>query len=300
MRWIAPPARPAAARAGRVAVRSSLLAFVLVAASHPLAIAQSEGNPPAGGCGEVVTIETHGRTRTRYAVVQPQGGQFALVLLAGGGGHLDLDGKGCPRALTGNFLVRSLDHFHRAGFATAVVDSPSDHIGDNGLRGFRMSPQHADDLGKVIADLRRRTSLPVWMVGTSRGTISAANAAARLAGSGAPDGVVLTSAIMSGGSGGQKPWAAQTVFDLRLDAIRMPILLVGHAADGCPRTPAGLMANVVARTSSERKQVVTVTGGPGGAKIGLDACQGSTPHGFLGQETAVVAGIGRFIRGGRY
>jgi hypothetical protein len=287
-------ARTAAASPIGVAVRSSLLAFVIVAGAQAPSVAQS------GGCGELVTIDSHGRSKTRFAFVHPEGAQFALVLLVGGGGHLDLDGKGCPRALTGNFLVRSLEHFHRAGFATALVDAPSDHPGEDGLKGFRMSPQHADDLGKLIADLRRRTDLPVWVVGTSRGTISAANAATRLAGAAAPDGAVLTSAIMSGGSGGQKPWAAQTVFDLPLDAIRVPILVVGHAADGCPRTPAGLMANVAARTKSERKQVVTVTGGSGGAKSGLDACQGRTPHGFLDQEAAVVAGIGRFIRGGSY
>jgi hypothetical protein len=243
-----------------------------VASCVPLP-ARSEGNPPAGGCGEVVTIETHGRTKTRYAFAHPQGGQFVLVLLAGGGGHLDLDGKGCPRALTGNFLVRSLAHFHREGFATALVDAPSDHPGDDGLKGFRISPQHADDLGKVIADLRKRTDLPVWVVGTSRGTISAANAATRLTASAAPDGVVLTSA---------------------------PILVIGHAADRCPRTPPGLMAGVTTKSNGARKQVVTVTGGPGGTQAGLDACQGQTPHGFLGQEAAVVAGIARFIRGGSY
>src|SRR5262249_41112538 len=180
---------------------------------------------------EVVAVETHGRTTTRYALAQPKEaskeGRAALVLLPGGGGHLDLDGKGCVRALKGNFLVRSLALFHGAGFSTALVDAPSDHPGEDGLRGFRIAPQHADDLGKVIADVRRRAQAPVWVVGTSRGTISAANAAARLAGPHAPDGVVLTSAITSGGSGGRRPWAAQTVFDLRLEAIAAPVLGAG-------------------------------------------------------------------------
>jgi hypothetical protein len=285
-------------------VRSSLLAFAVVAASAAPLFAQSDVDPPAGGCGEVVTIESHGGTKTRYALARPkgapQGGQAALVLLVGVGGHLDLDDKGCPRALKGNSLVRSLPHFHGAGFTTALVDAPSDHPGEDGLKGFRVTPQHADDLGKVIADLRKRTNLPVWVVGTSRGTISAANAAARLAGSAAPDGVVLTSAITSGGKGGHRPWAVQTVFDLRLEAIRVPVLVVGHAADTCPRTPAGLMGKITARTNGAREQVVTVTGSPGGAGPGLDACHGRTPHGFLGQEAAVAAGIARFIHGGGY
>jgi hypothetical protein len=285
---------------GGIAVRSLLPALAFVAASTAPLLAQSNSEAPAGGCGEVATAETHGRTTMRYAVVQPKGARAALVLLAGGGGHLDLDGKGCPRALTGNFLARSRGQFNSAGFATALVDAPSDHPGEDGLKGFRMAPQHADDLGKVIADMRKRTSLPVWVVGNSRGTISAANAAARLTGPTAPDGVVLTSAITSGGPGGQKPWVVQTVFDLRLDAIRAPVLVVGHASDNCPRTPAALMSNITARTSGAREQVVTVTGGPGGARAGLDACQGNAPHGFVGQDAAVVAGIARFIHGGSY
>lgn len=282
-------------------MRSLLLAAAVVAMAGAPLFAQPGNEAPAGGCGEVVTLETHGRTTTRYALVHPKPApQAALVLLVGGGGHLDLDGKGCPRALKGNSLVRSLPHFHGAGFATALVDAPSDHPGEDGLRGFRMTPQHADDLGKVIADVRKRTSLPVWIVGTSRGSISAANAATRLTGSAAPDGVVLTSAITSGGPGGQKPWAAQTVFNLKLEAIQAPILVVGHAADNCPRTPASLMRNITARTNGAREQVVTVSGGSGGAPTGLEACQGQTPHGFLGQEAAVAAGIARFIRGGSY
>jgi hypothetical protein len=35
----------------------------------------------------------------------------------------------------------------------------------------------------------------VWLVGTSMGTVSATSAAARLAGAGGPDGLVLTSTV---------------------------------------------------------------------------------------------------------
>jgi hypothetical protein len=271
-------------------------------------LAQSNAAPLADGCGEVVTIETHGRTTTRYALAHPkgapgQGGRVALVLLAGGGGHLDLDDQGCPRALTGNSLVRSLPHFHGAGFVTALVDAPSDHPGEDGLAGFRITTQHADDLGKVIADVRTRTKAPVWVLGTSRGAISAVNTAARPSGPSAPDGLVLTSAVMSGGKGGHKPWVTQTVFDLRLEAIRVPVLVVGHAADTCIRSPAALMSDITARTNGAREQVVTMSGGPGssaGASRSVDACQGRMPHGFIEQEAEVAAGIARFISGERY
>jgi hypothetical protein len=253
-----------------------------------------------------VTIETHDRTTTRYAFASPpvdaaSSGRMALVLLVGGDGHLGLDDRGCPRALAGNSLVRSIPLFHAAGFATALVDAPSDHHATDGLGGFRIRAQHAEDLGKVIADVRQRTGGPVWLVGTSRGSISAVNAASRLSGPAAPDGVALTSALMSGGSGGQRIWAAHTVFDLPLEAIRIPIVVVGHAADTCLRSPATLMGRITARTNGVREQVVIVTGGTGRAGApGLAACEGRSPHGFVDQEAEVAAGMARFIRGGQY
>ena len=285
---------------------SSVFAALVLAFATAACLVQSNAAAPGDGCGEVVTIETHDRTTTRYALAYPQGApaqsvRIALVLLVGGGGHLDLDAKGCPRALTGNSLVRSLPHFHGAGFVTALVDAPSDHPGENGLAGFRTATQHADDIGKVIADVRARTNAPVWLAGTSRGTISAVNAAARLSGPSAPEGVVLTSALMSGSSGGKIPWVAQTVFDLPLEAIRLPVLVVGHTADRCIRSPANLMNNIAARTNGAREQVVTVTGGPGySGPPSVNACEGRAPHGFAEQEAEVAAGIARFIRGGSY
>jgi len=262
----------------------------------------------AAPCGEVVTLSVHGGTTMHYALAKPNrpkealpGGPIALVLLAGGGGHLDLDAEGCPHALTGNSLVRALPLFHAAGFTTALVDAPSDYVGEDGLGGFRIAPAHAADLGKVIVDVRARTQAVVWLIGTSRGTISAVNAAARLTGAAAPDGIVLTSALMSGHSGGQKAWVEQTVFSVPLEAIRQPLLVVGHAEDQCIRSPATLMHHITARTNGVREQVVRVTGGPGQpGSPSVNACEGRAPHGYVDQEEEVVAGIARFVRGGRY
>ena len=282
--------------------RTTAFAGLTLALLSPpsLAAASSES------CGEVIAVETHNRTTTRYALARPQGAPakdspVALVLLPGGGGHLNLDEAGCPRALRGNSLVRSLPLFHEAGFVTALVDSPSNYTGDEGLGGFRISPQHAADLGRVIADVRERTKAPVWVVGTSRGAISAVNAASRLAGPSAPDGLVLTSAVTVGAARSKLVWTGHTVFSLPLDAIKQPVLVVGHAADNCLRSPANLMGRIVERTNGVREQVVTVTGGSGTAGAAdLNACEGRTPHGFLDQEAEVAAGIARFIRGGTY
>jgi hypothetical protein len=259
----------------------------------------------ADGCGQVVSLETHSGTTTRYTLSKASGpepaGHAALVLLAGGTGYLNLDDRGCAQMLKGNSLVRSIPIFNELGFATALVDAPSDHSGGDGLAAFRTSPRHAEDLGKIIADVRARTKGSVWLIGTSRGAISAANAASRLAGASVPDGLVLTSAVTSGDSRAKRVGAAHSVFDVPLEDIRMPLLVIGHESDTCLRSPASLMGNIIKRTKAARRQVVLVTGGPGGSGLSsIEACEGHSPHGFLEQEREVATGIGRFIRDGKY
>jgi hypothetical protein len=264
--------------------------------------------PALAECGEVVKLVTRGETTVSYsfaapAIPAPGLDGAVLVLLVGGPGHLKLDDQGCPRKLAGNSLVRSRELFHKSGLATALVDAPSDHQGDDGLGGFRLSNLHAEDIGKVIADVRRRTNLPVWLVGTSRGAISATNAASYLNGDAAPDGLILTSPVTSGRAGASKPWVAQTALDSPLHEIRIPVLVIAHADDTCIRTPPALIAGLVARTNGARKQAVTVPGieGRGAAATpSVEACRGRTAHGFVGQEAEVAEGMARFIRGGRY
>ena len=285
--------------------RRAAVAALALATLASSAFAQSKNTSVSNPCGEVVTLKTHDGTTTRYALAgptqAPAGDPIALALLVGGGGDLNLDDRGCPRALKGNSLVRSLPHFHAEGFVTALVDVPSDHRGEDGLGGFRTSADHAADLGLVVSDVRRRTSGSVWVVGTSRGTISAANVASRFTSLATPDGVVLTSAVTSGSrSARSKPWVSQTVFDLKLDAIRSQVLVIGHAADQCARTPPDLMRDITARTRGSRQQVVLVKGGPGIPGGSADVCEGRAPHGFVEQEAEVVAGLARFIRGGSY
>ena len=83
-----------------------------------------------------------------------------LVLFAGGAGRLRIADEELGID-TANFLVRTRHHFAAQGkFNVAVMDAASDFL-DNalfpiGLRGQRLSPQHLEDMQRVIADLRAR------------------------------------------------------------------------------------------------------------------------------------------------
>ena len=285
--------------AGLKVHRASGLFVAIVAI---MLLAGADRSRASGVCGELITLTGHDDSTTGYSLSgMSDKATAALVLLPGGGGYLKFGEDGCPRKLKGNSLVRKRALFHSSGFVTALVSAPSNRHGKAGLGGFRIKRKHADDIGRVIEDVREKTGLPVWLVGTSRGAISAANAASRLTGTAAPDGLVLTSPVTSGFEGGRKWWVAQTVFSNDLQSIRMPVLVVVHDADKCIRTPPVLGGRVVSKMASVRGQAVTVLGGPGGMGAeGLKACKGRSPHGFLGQEAEVVAGIARFVRGGKY
>jgi hypothetical protein len=284
---------------------STLITLLQLLLTAPC-FAQSPSATGDQGCGQLITIDTHDSSATRYAFLAPSdhglaNASITLVLLAGGSGYVDLDDKACPRALKGNALIRMIPLFSELGFATALVDAPSDYHSVDGLGGFRIANQHAQDLGKIIADLRTRTQGAVWLISTSRGTISAVNAASRLSNPSAPDGVVLASALMFGQNGARISWVAQSVFDLPLEDIHIPLLVLGHARDNCIRSPAHLMGNILARTKSPRQQMHTVTGGPGGqGPESVSACEGRSPHGYIGQEKEVAGGIAQFVRGGSY
>ena len=108
-------------------MRFLISVLLMLASARAVSIAQPSAAPPANSCGDVITLETHERTTTRYTLAQgapAQEARIALVLLVGGGGNINLDDKGCPRSLSRNVLMRMRPLFHGAGFVTALVDAP--------------------------------------------------------------------------------------------------------------------------------------------------------------------------------
>ena len=187
---------------------------------------------------------------------------------------------GLVRAVRGNFLIRVVPNFVALDFNVAVADSPSDQ--PNGMTdGFRMSEAHATDIAAVIAFLRQRAAVPVWLVGTSRGTISAASVGVRL---GPPrvDGVVLTSTV----------WV-QGIPQVPLEQLRVPTLIVHNRNDGCQASAFDHAALGLSRLSAApTKELIAVAGG----RSRSAACEAQSPHGYYGIEDQVVPLIGAWIK----
>lgn len=245
-------------------------------------------SPDASDAEEFVKLPTRDGITQQLFLVAPDGPPTASVILfTGGEGELNI--KNGALAGQDNFLVRSRDRFAAQGFLVAVLGLPSDHL--EGYGPFRATEGHARDVAAVIAYLRQRAAIPVWLIGTSRGTISAANASARLKAPQAADGLVLTSSITA---------SSKRLLDLStsvdLPAITVPILLVHNTEDQCVVCPFSRASLVLdGLTRAPRKQLIPITGGvpPQG-----DPCEGLSRHGYLGIEDSVVATIARWIKRG--
>ena len=208
----------------------------------------------------------------------------SVVLFAGYDGDLQI-GDGGIQAPSRNFLVRTRSLFARNGFAVAVIDSPTDN---KSLLDLRSEEWHAQDIAKVVDYMRQQHPVPVWLVGTSRGTISVVNAASRNTQQG-PDGIVLTASVTV--RGGQN---SASIYDSELDRIAAPTLVVHHRDDGCYVTPALEARKIVAElTSSKTSEYIEFTGGSE-SQTG-DTCGPTKEHGFAGIESAVVTKISEWI-----
>ncbi len=227
---------------------------------------------------KVVDIPSRIGASQRMVVLSPQVPKAAVILFAGGHGGLQISQNGSFKWGNKNFLVRASQLFAEQGLLTAVVDAPSDRQRPPFLSGFRQTSEHVSDIRAVIAWLRGQAKAPVWLVGTSRGTQSAAYAATELTGPEGPDGIVLSSTILTDKK--ERPVPAMPV-----DKLRIPVLLVHHEQDGCSHCAfSGIPALMGKLANSPRKQLLSFKGGENSG----DPCEALAYHGFNGLESEVV------------
>ncbi len=254
-----------------------LLAIALMLHAHA---AHAQSAP------RVVDIPTRPGVTQRFLFIAPQAPKVAAILYAGGHGGLQLDASGGFGWGAGNFLVRTRTMFVNNGIAVAVIDAPSDRQSPPYLNGFRVSREHADDARAVIAWLKAQLHVPVWLVGTSRGTQSVASIAIALAGGGGPDGIVLTSTILRDNKGGDP------VTNMDLASLRIPVLVVHHEKDACKLCPVSETDTLMKKLNQSPKADLMIVSG--GTSRG-DPCEAFAYHGFNGVEGSVVDAISAWM-----
>ncbi len=230
------------------------------------------------GCvssGELVKIDPVQGVTQGFILITPEKPLANLILFAGGHGRLRLSGGSNMAWGSHNFLVRTRGKFVDMGFQVAVIDAPYDKFGYMSIN--RMSEDHRTNVRAVADYMKSKADLPVWLVGTSRGTVSVANIAIN-----DPDpyaGAVFTSSL-------------DDIAFQDLSKIALPTLVVHHRKDGCHFCSPSMAEEVYTKlTKASSRELRWIEGG----RSTGDVCGPLSYHGFLSREQKVVDAITEFI-----
>jgi hypothetical protein len=238
---------------------------------------------------EAVTIDTTFTVKTPPVRLDRPAheARASVVLMTGGNGLLSLDASGNVIDSTGNFLIRSADLFLRSGLNVMMADALPAHPA--GLtQANRLSAAHAAELQGFINAALNRWGQPVWVVGTSNGSISTVTAAGFQPVLSGVRGVIITSPVT------QLTPANQPTFNVYASRITVPALVAWHQDDHCTISPPAGSAALFALIPSSHKESHAFAHGH---SVATDPCGAFSEHGYAGIEEQVVREIAEFIRG---
>jgi pimeloyl-ACP methyl ester carboxylesterase len=202
-------------------------------------------------------------------------------MLPGGAGDVGVESDGDVRHGE-NFVVRTRALWPAAGYAVLIPDT----VDRANLRGLRSSSEYANLVEGLIGFAHAQAAGPVFLLGTSQGSIAAMNGAAH-AGPEALAGVVLSESVSRMGG------SHETVFDADPEDVRVPALVVANRDDRCDVAPPQDASRIAAAmTRSPDVHVLEVAGGVAASR---KRCGSLTPHGYYGIETQVVTAISRWL-----
>lgn len=203
-----------------------------------------------------------------------------LVMMPGGEGEIGLEDDG-ELAHGNNFVVRTRGLWADRGYSVVIVDA----LGGRNMRGLRSSDNYARVIDKVVEFARAETRAPVFLLGTSQGSIAAMNGAAHLP-AGALGGVVLTESVSRPSKSGE------TVFDAFPERVKAPALIVANQDSVCRAAPAADAPRIAeAMSGAPEVRVIYVNGGIARSQD----CGSLSPHGYYGIEQEVVDKIAAWL-----
>jgi pimeloyl-ACP methyl ester carboxylesterase len=244
------------------------LASLMLASTATTAVAQT---------GRVIDLPLGDGSHQRVLYVAPAFPKATLVMLPGGAGDIGIQRDGDLRH-GDNFVVRTRELWTNLGFAVVIPDA----IDGRNMRGMRSSPAYAAVISDLVQWAHRQATGPVFLLGTSQGSIAAMNGAAHIDPSQLA-GVVLTESVsVMGGS-------HETVFQGDLQNVHVPALVVANRQDQCNVAPPGNATRIAAAMSSSPSVKLLYV--DGGQQRSADACDSLTPHGYYGIEQEVVNAI---------
>jgi len=190
--------------------------------------------------------------------------------------------------LTGNFLIRARRFLVDESIASLIVDCHSES-GDECASSYQASKQRQEDVDQLIAEVKNRhpSIAEVWLVGTSKGTIS--SSFMPIYNPSGYAGAIHTASITD-------PYARGSYrelggFDYNQSTVAQ--FFVHHVNDPCALTSFASAKSIAAKYNMP---LIKVSGGSGfqGA-----ACKAFTAHGFNGKEKEVMHALSAIIKSGK-
>jgi hypothetical protein len=265
-------------------IGACLLAGVVEPRNAAARPAHDADQAAAGTSEEVLNLPVGAHEHQRVLYVAPEHPVRAIVMMPGGSGEVDIERSGDMRH-DENFVIRTRYLWVARGYAVVIPDA-LDH---ENMRGLRSSPEYAAVVDALVRFAHTKViDGPVFLLGTSQGSIAAMNGAAH-ARPGQLAGVVLTESVSRlGGS-------HETVFDADPAGVRVPALVVANRDDACNVAPPDDAPKIAhSMTSSSGVRVLYVSGG---VNHSHKACGSLTPHGYYGIEQPVVTQIADWMQG---
>lgn len=230
--------------------------------------------------GMVLINLPRGEAKLPVYVMPNPNAAATLILLPGGDASTGGIVNGKPTSL--NFLSRSRDQFYDGNFNIMIVYRATDL---NALDYKYRVSDHIKEVAKAVEYAKQKFEKPVWLVGTSRGSVSGTAAAIAL-GQEQVQGLVITSSVTSKKLGAIK--------NQNISILKIPVLVVHHKRDACniclPHEASQITGYL---TSSPIKKFILIEGGsnPQG-----DSCAGMHWHGFINYEKETVKLITNWIK----
>lgn len=262
-------------------IRSIVFAAALMFA--PVFGAQADSVP--ANDGEVVNLPLASGAHQRLLYLAPSNPaanlRGTLIMLPGGAGDVGIKRDGDLRH-DKNFLARTRALWLARNYAVVIPDAREN------LRGLRSAPDYAAVVAVLVDFARKRHDAPVFLIGTSQGSIAAMNGASH-AQKGQVAGVVLTESVSRQGG------SHETVFDAYPQNVRIPVLIVANDDDGCNVAPPQDASRIAAALT--RAPDIKILHVKGGETRSHKDCGSLTPHGYFGIEAEVVGKIADWLDG---
>lgn len=229
---------------------------------------------------QVETLNLVDGRMLRVLYVSPTYPTAILLMLPGGTGRVGLS-LGGRLQHAHDFVIRTKDDWVSRGYAVVIADSPN----DINLRGYRHTAAYTEVLKQIIVQVRQHSSRPIFLIGTSQGSIAAVNGGAHI-----PDvkGIVLAEPVSVMGHSGE------TIYSAGLDSVHAPVLVVANQKDRCWVAPPNQANAIVsAASASEDVRLLKVSGGQMRAQRG---CSALSAHGYYGIESEVIEGVDHWLK----